>query len=266
MKTWYQHVVPLDREKHAELAIKTTLDASVAAGEAVLPLCLEEIPLAAAHYPIVFQVVDEAVVALAVVGLRGGQNLFVDADGRWTHGAYVPAVVRNYPFVLIEAGEGRELAGIEPDAPQFGADGQPLFVEGELTPVGKRHIEFSRAYRLGMAQAAAFGKALKESGVLEPQRADIVLPGGAERRRVEGFHTIDVKRFDAVSDEVFLAWRKAGWLSAVYHQIGAAAHWAHLSDLAAKAPAPESAEPEAESAKPDSEHLNGAAAPEDAST
>ena len=261
MKTWYKHVVPLDREKHAGLALRPSLDASVAAGEAVLPLCLEEIPLAAAHYPVVFQV-EATVVPLAVVGLRQGQNLFVDAEGYWTPGAYVPAVVRNYPFVLIEAGEGRELVGLESGAPQFAKDGQPLFVEGELTPLGKRHIEFARAYRLGMAKSAAFGTALKDAGVLEPQRADIVLPGGVERRRVEGFHTLDAKRFEALPDEVFLAWRREGWLSAAYHQIGSAVHWAHLSNLAARQPAPE---PDARAAEPASEHLNGAAAPEDAS-
>ena len=265
MKTWYKHVVPLDREKHAELAIKAKLDASVAAGEAVLPLCLEEIPLAAAHYPVVFRV-EETVVPLAVVGLRRGQNLFVDDAGQWAHGAYVPAVVRNYPFVLIEAGEGRELAGIEPDAPQFDSEGQPLFAEGELTPLGQRHIAFSRAYRLGMAQSAAFGAALKAADVLEPQRADIVLPGGAERRRVDGFHTVDAKRFEALADELFLAWRREGWLSAVYHQLGSAAHWAKLSDLAAKSPAPpETPGADAKAAEPTPEHLNGAAAPEDAS-
>ena len=29
-----------------------------------------------------------------------GQNLFVDDDGRWAEGAYVPAFVRRYPFCI----------------------------------------------------------------------------------------------------------------------------------------------------------------------
>ena len=43
-----------------------------------------------------------------VEGLRDGQNLFLDAQARWT-GRYVPAFLRRYPFVFAAASDGQSL-------------------------------------------------------------------------------------------------------------------------------------------------------------
>ncbi|MEI9982489.1 MAG: SapC family protein [Aliidongia sp.] len=38
----------------------------------------------------------------AVLGYRPGENLFVDAEGRWATGVYVPWYVRCYPFAILD--------------------------------------------------------------------------------------------------------------------------------------------------------------------
>ncbi len=39
---------------------------------------------------------------LALLGLRNTENLFVDNEGKWKEGIYIPAFFRRYPFVLAD--------------------------------------------------------------------------------------------------------------------------------------------------------------------
>ena len=60
-----------------------------------------EFPRAMRSYPIVFTS-REPRVAVAVLGLEGDENLFVDEDGKWRQGDYIPAYVRRCPFIFLE--------------------------------------------------------------------------------------------------------------------------------------------------------------------
>jgi hypothetical protein len=250
MQSWYESVVPLDRQAHAEVSLPPGPDLALAAGEAVLPLGLEEIPLAAGAYPVVFRL-GETVVPLAVLGLEAGRNLFVH-EGGWAEGAYIPAVVRTFPFVLIEAGEGREVLGVEAQALKPAEHGERLFADGELTEFGRRRAQLAKAYRQEVLRAAELGAALRDAGLLVPRQADVNLAGGAHRR-VDGFHVVDPARFAELPDETFLAWRKQGWLPAIYQHLASAARWVGLI-LRASAQAPaaqtKASEPPAAEASP----------------
>ena len=236
MQSWYQKVVPLSRDAPARLSFQPGTGYGVAGGEVALPLCLEEIALASAFYPVVFSAGD-APVPLAVTGLRHGQNLFLEDDGSWVAGAYVPAVARNYPFVVLEA-QDQALIAIDEAAPQFDAPGgQPLFQDGEPTDLCKSRMALCFAYREGMKTTAAFGHALQAAGLLSPQTAQIALPGGGERLKVEGFLSVDPKKLDALADETFLDWRRKGWLPVLYQHLASAAHWPRLMALAGAHPA-----------------------------
>jgi len=52
--------------------------------------------------PIVFTM-TEPVTPLVIVGIGDPRNLFVGPDGTWREGCYVPAYVRRYPFVMVQA-------------------------------------------------------------------------------------------------------------------------------------------------------------------
>jgi hypothetical protein len=82
----------LDSTRHKALRLGTT-DYAFARDLTTVPLSLSEVVPASRSYPIVFA-------PQALLSLRTGGNLFVTEDGRWPDGAYVPAHVRRYPFIL----------------------------------------------------------------------------------------------------------------------------------------------------------------------
>jgi hypothetical protein len=100
-----------------------------------MPVCMGESHEAARTYPLVFGSGD---VMVAVMGLTQDENLFVH-DGAWEGSAYMPAVMRRYPFctstVRIDGVlqnesmicvESRFIAGDGEDGvPLAGADGKP---------------------------------------------------------------------------------------------------------------------------------------------
>src|SRR5581483_9315510 len=100
----YGPIVPLDKTRHAGLGIKPGLDHGWARGLNAVFVGAAEMPRAALDYPLAF-VRDHATgefVSVAILGLRAGENLFVDAHGRWRSHAYVPGYVRRYPFCLAD--------------------------------------------------------------------------------------------------------------------------------------------------------------------
>jgi hypothetical protein len=51
------------------------------------------------------------------------------------------------------------------------------------------------------------------------------------RLQLSGFLVIDPKKFDALPDNIFLEWRKNGWLGLVYAQLLSSHRWQNLVDL-----------------------------------
>ena len=51
---------------------------------------------------------------------------------------------------------------------------------------------------------------------------------------LHGFQIVDEAKFNALPNEVFLEWRRRGWLALVYCHLLSMAHWRGLAELAAK--------------------------------
>src|SRR5690606_23806240 len=101
---FFKNVVPLNRDRHRRLKLRMDGRATFAAGTHFVPLAAVELYEAARDYPIVFTGSEDAS-PVAILGLRAGENLFIDANGRWANGTYVPAFVRRYPFILSRGGQ-----------------------------------------------------------------------------------------------------------------------------------------------------------------
>ena len=107
-----------------------------------------EFPEAALHYPLVFSARDGKHSAHAITGHTAGRNGFVDGDGRWRAGAYVPAYVRRYPFILVEDSEQDRLTlAADLKSRWFGNDkGQPLFEDGKPSEAAENAFNFCTGY------------------------------------------------------------------------------------------------------------------------
>src|ERR1700761_1533796 len=101
MPMFYKEPRPLDRAKDGKLRLSRPTHFRFAEGTNAIPLLVDEFPMAAAYYPIVFADGPLPIPA-AVVGLKNDQNLYIDANGRWIAGSYLPAYVRRYPFILMD--------------------------------------------------------------------------------------------------------------------------------------------------------------------
>jgi hypothetical protein len=225
---FYSNPVALDPSLHAGLGLPRALDYGFARGVAAIPISLAEIAPAAVWYPIVF-LPGETPTPVAVVGLRDGENLFVGESGQWADGAYVPALVRRFPFVFAEYGSGEGVtlcveAGIlEPDAER------PLFVGDQPSRLVKQAMKFCTACLAASRATDPFVALLVEHDLLAPRTVSVGTPDG---RTVElgGFLSIDEHRFRALPDETFLALRRKGWMAAIYAQLNAALNWTRLAD------------------------------------
>ena len=99
----YSEIVPL--EKHHRVLLTDPAAGMVPAFARninAMAISFSEFAVAQRDYPIVFATADcgASFAPVAVLGLADRQNLFIEADARWSPGAYVPAFVRRYPFCI----------------------------------------------------------------------------------------------------------------------------------------------------------------------
>lgn len=119
--------VAVTRERHGAKRLKASTSYAFMAADTLAPLVVDELPHAMLTLPIAFATQDDHLVPVALLGLAPGQNLMVSADGRWA-GAYIPALFRAHPFMLVPDGD-REVLCIDEDSGLVteGSEGEPFF-------------------------------------------------------------------------------------------------------------------------------------------
>ncbi len=222
--------------EHGERSLARDPGYAFAATTNAVPLVAEEMSMAARHFPIVFS--HEATPhPVAILGLRGQQNLFVEPDGQWSTDVYVPAYIRRYPFIFLENEARAELTLCIDEASEALVAGRdrPLFDDaGEPTALTRSALTFCRDYQAQHLEAAAFSKALSDADLLVDHRADVTLRSG-ERLSLAGFKEIDADRFAKLPDATFLAWRSKGWLTLAYAHFFSIGAWSALVNRVAGA-------------------------------
>ena len=229
---FYRKPVALQSGLHAKLSFKQAADYRFALGANAIPLTTVEIFNAQRDYPIVFT--DEAVpMPVAVVGVRDQANLFVEADGSWRKGAYIPAYIRRYPFLFAEQSETKDLTlcvDESSDLIEAAAD-NPLFHDGEPTAVTRKALDFCLDYQKQHKATLEFGRTLAQVELLLPRDARVTL-GPQESVTIRGFKMIDEEKFNLLSGETFLDWRRKGWIALIYAHLLSLGSWDKLVELA----------------------------------
>src|SRR3546814_1115256 len=98
---FYKQPQALQPGLHAKLSVVKQAGYAFAADANSVPLVFSEMATACRHFPIVFTEGQQPS-PVAVLGLRGQENLFVDAEGQWRANTYIPAYIRRYPFIFME--------------------------------------------------------------------------------------------------------------------------------------------------------------------
>lgn len=235
---YYRRPVLLDRERHRRRRVRAASGFGFARNAASVVLAGVEFSEAGKEYAIVFtRGAAGKVVPVAVLGLRGGENLFVDDAGGWD-ARYVPAFVRRYPFVLAEM-PGQSLAVCIDEAyPGWNvAEGEPLFdAEGSQTPFLKNALEFLTQYQREHQRTEAFCRRLDEAGLLKEMNARAQLADG-RAFAVDGLLVVDEQKLLALPDTTALAMFRAGELHLVAMHLASLSNLQRLVDRMARKPA-----------------------------
>ncbi len=215
---FYDKPVPLNREGHRATRIKySSGNFNFAKSTNSIPLAGIEFAAAARDYPIVFSGTEvNNTIPVILVGLGTDENYFVDATGQW-QGAYVPAFVRRYPFVLAEKGDAQFTVCVDEAYPGFNAeDGEPLFDEnGKERPFLKSTLDFLSEYQGRMKQTQVFVQRLYEWELFKPQVIQIA-PGNKPRYVMQGLQVVDEQRLLGMDEAHIQTLFRSGELGWVY--------------------------------------------------
>ena len=209
---FYRSVEQVDTDKHGDLSLVATPTYEFAAETNSIPLNAVEFAPAARHYPIIFNPGREGL-PLAVVGIRGRENLFVEANGKWAEGCYMPAFVRRYPFLMATKRDSNETTFCIDGQAQLLEKGgsRPLFVNGKASDLLQNVARFCTSYAREQNNSRAFVAALNEQDLLIERSADITLPDG-KKVAMRGFRVVDSAKLRELPGDLVQDWWNKGWL------------------------------------------------------
>ena len=232
MPPLYARVRPIDPQRHEQFAVLETRDFKFAAKTRAVPITGAEFPVAAREYPIVF-VTKPSPMAAVLVGLRADENLYVGDDGKWRQGAYMPAYLRRYPFLIAQSNDGQRLIlCIDEGSPLVSTEqGMRFFENGKKSAYLDRMLQLGADIHRDQVRTAQIVKLLGDLGLLIERRIEAKLASG-ETVGFQGFGIVDERKLNELPDDKFLELRKSGGLGLVYLHLVSFANLRHLGDIA----------------------------------
>jgi len=177
---------------------------------------------------------------VAVMGVRPGQNLFIAAHGQPSPGAYLPAAMRRWPFILADDAERqRSVLCIDRDCDLLNEeDGEPLFEDGEAGPLAKRALDLCAEIERDRLRTRAFMEVLQAHDLLEPAQA-VYTPrarDGSEGppEMVRDFFRVSSAGQDALGDDAFGELRRRGYLRPIHAHLMSLQGWSRLYAMEAR--------------------------------
>jgi hypothetical protein len=220
---FFNDITALDKVAHRSLSLPAQRKNFAFAAQAnLLPLTFAEVGQALHSYPIVFVAEGTTVALVALTDLKPGSNRFVQANGEWRAGAYIPAYVRGYPFISVRATEQTEpVLALDPQAADFKAPGgQPLLLaDGAPSEQLKGIMAFQGEYRMLSERTHAMVQALKDAGVLEDGSLQLQANAGGEPQQIGGFMVVSEAKLKALPTEVLKKLMDADALGLAYAQM-----------------------------------------------
>jgi hypothetical protein len=216
---FYKNLIPLTSDLHADHGVVQRDSVDFARATHAIPVTVDEFVMAQRHYPIVFSDGADGV-PLALVGLKEGENLFVSPDGKWKEGAYVPAYVRRYPFMLARLTPDAQMlslvfddtaGAVTAEAPDkvFDADKQPSETTNNI-------LQFCEQFEQAIARTKSFMEELGKLQLLMDGQAQIQVPGMEQPATFAGFKMVDEKKLQNIRGDQARKMVQNGMLGLVY--------------------------------------------------
>lgn len=209
---FYSTVVPVSEERHRTWHIRPFGDYSFTGKANSIPLMTAEFPNACTDFPIVFAGNDEVVMPVLLLGMHGGENVFLGKDGSWK-GRYLPAFIRRYPFIFSQSEDKEKyVLCIDESFSGFNQSGEGhalIGEDGKPSPFIDGILKFLGNYQQEAHRTQAFCRKLKELNLLERKKVEATLPGG-EKVALEGIYLVDRSRLTSLSSEAIVDLVRSG--------------------------------------------------------
>lgn len=139
--------------------------------------------------------------AIALLGLKEGENLFIDTHDHWKVGEYIPAFLRRYPFIFIH-NEDKLILAYDSDCEALSCDkGEPLFdQEGNKTAITEAIMNFMQEYQNSAIQTQAWLSELFSYNLLEESHVEVTVDN--EDFSFGGFYRINEEKLNQLEQTI----------------------------------------------------------------
>lgn len=228
----YESAVPVSASRHRNVSIEAKGDFGFSVGINAVPLTAVEFLLAATEYAIVFTASGDDVMPAVVLGVRDNQNLYLTPDLHW-QAKYIPAFIRRYPFVFSNSSDGKTLTlCIDESYPGVNRDGrgERLFGDDDKpTTYVDTVLKFLQNYQAHFQRTLAFGRRIKELGLLEPMTATVSTPKG-EKLSLSGFMAVPRERLRELPADALEKLAKTDELELLYLHLYSMRNFTEVKD------------------------------------
>jgi hypothetical protein len=232
----YKQVVPFQKTHKVRLLAPGEAPPFVREGAAI-PISHSEFVPAGRHYPIVFISPDgKNYTAVAVVGMKAGENLYVADDGRWAGDAYMPAYARRFPFCMAKVNVNRveqknRLICVEQSA--IDQSGESLFDEkGQPSAKWQGLEKLLGEYETDLERAREMCAILADYGLFEPftMQATVKPEKGGGSIQLAGMHRVAEKNIENLNAAQLKNLVRRGIMPRIYVHLLSLEHFAKLLD------------------------------------
>lgn len=239
---FYKNPQPLSVEEHGGLGVKQIQQPFAFLREAhAVPVTVTEFGVSAASYPVIF--VGDDRTPVVVMGIRQGQNLYVDNNGQVLEDHYIPAFVRRYPFVFAaDETSDRLLLCVDRAAPMVSNQPDVAFFEnGQASKFTNDAIEFCKEFERQRRATIDFVAMLRDMDLFEQktvtfQPRDEQGNEAGPPQKIADYWAISEERLNALPDEKYVELRNNGALGACYAHLVSLLNWPKVVQRAVRTP------------------------------
>jgi hypothetical protein len=157
-----------------------------------------------------------------LLGFQEGENLYLDA-GRW-NANYLPGIIARGPFLIgfqeqqVDGALRKEpVIHVDLDHPRVSrTEGQPVFLpRGGNTPYLNHIATVLRGIHAGLELGRAMFAAYTELDLIEPIKLEVSV-SDSEKYDLQGLHTINQEKLQALEGESLLRLHRSGFLQGAY--------------------------------------------------
>ncbi len=196
----------ISRDKHINSRWQPRSSFEFAASIQLVEVVISEIALLLPHYVLGLIEHEGEWKLVALLGLGGEQNLYVNASRQWLC-EVVPYGMQGYPFSTFKNDDGEYVLCIREDHLTDGNEGHPLFTEaGEPTADVMQTLQFLQQCEEDKTRTRLACKSLAEAGVVEPWAMEINT-GEAEPVKIQGLQRISQSALNAIDADTLLSLR-----------------------------------------------------------